>query len=74
MNDLKLNDVVKVKGTKETYELGIQHRVGKVIRLRGDGELVDLLLHFGQVVKLSSDEVVPASQRELERYAASGIL
>lgn len=64
---LKIGDRVKIKGTKETYELGIQHRLGRVHALRADGELVDVILDLGRVVKLSAEEVVHPTERDLAR-------
>ena len=58
-----------IKGTRETYELGVQHRLGTVIALRAGGELVHVRLDdaSGRVLKLTSEEVLYATARDEER-------
>lgn len=56
-SDMKVGDVVKVRGTRETYELGIQHQTGRVVATKCDGEIVHVALAYGRLVKLSAEEV-----------------
>ena len=67
---LKVGDRAKVRGTRETYDLGIQNKLGTIIEVRAGGELVHLQLDMGgRVCKLSCEEVTLATPIDETRAA-----
>lgn len=68
---MNVGDLVKIKGTRETYELGLQHRVGKVVAVKAGGEIVHVALDGDRIAKLSIEEVCEPDARDVRRRPVS---